>query len=406
MLREKFSPICFLSALGAGGLSVSFYIYLMFIIPHVGVPMTTFDFFYPVMLKGDWLSCVGALSVTGIVYFAWLHFKLLVWNLRQYALYKTTPVYQELVASNAEVTLMSIPLTLSMTINVCFVLGALFVPGLWSVVEYMFPFAIIGFLTCGYYALKIFMVYFSRLIINGDFDFANNNNLSQMISIFAFSMIAVGLAAPGAMSQYLAVNAIGIFFAIFFSAISILLLLIKMIFGFKNIFEHGISKEASPSLWIVIPILTLLGITYIRISFGLDHHFDQKMVHASLFTFTSLVLSLQLIFGLIGYKVMKHIGYFEEFIHSEKRSSISFALICPGVAFMVFGMFFIHVGLIPNNVLSVNSLAYFLVILPFIFVQYRTIVYFIKLKQKFFNLVAHEGLNLAIFSSKKSYKSK
>ena len=385
MLREKFSPICFLSALGAGGLSVSFYIYLMFMIPHRGVPMTTFDFWYPTVLKGNWLSVVSVVCAIGIVYFAVLHFKLLWWNIQQFKIYKQSPAYQVMATSNAEVTLLTIPLTFSMTINVCFVLGALFVPKLWSVVEYLFPFAILGFLVAGAYALKIFMDYFSRLIIKGDFDFANNNNLSQMISIFAFAMVAVGLAAPGAMSQHLVVNAIGIFAAIFFSAIAVLLLLIKLIFGFQNIFQHGIAKEASPSLWIMIPILTLLGITYIRISFGLDHHFDQKLANSSLFTFTSLVFSLQLIFGLIGYKVMKHIGYFEEFIESSNRSPVSFALICPGVALMVFGMFFIHVGLVPNKVLEVNTLSYFLVMTPFMYVQYITIIYFFKLKRKFFS---------------------
>ena len=384
MLREKFSPICFLSSLGAGGLSVSFFMYLMFMIPHKGVPMTTFEFFYPALVKGDWLSFVSALSAIAILVFAYFHFTLLVWNIKQFNLYKKTPAYTQMRTSNAEVTLMAIPLTLSMSINVCFVLGALFVPKLWSVVEYLFPLAIMGFGIAGYYALQLFIRYFSRLIIKGDFDFTSNNNLSQMISIFTFSMIAVGFAAPGAMSQYLAVNAIGIFAAIFFSMIALLLLFIKLIFGFNTILKQGISTEASPTLWIMIPILTLLGITYIRISFGLDHHFDQKLVSSSLFTFTSAILSLEVIFGIIGYKVMKEIGYFEEFVESENRSPVSFALICPGVALMVFGIFFIHFGLHANGVVEQNSLVYFIVMLPFVFIQYKTVRYFFKLKKKFF----------------------
>ena len=384
MLREKFTPICFLSSLGAGGLSVSFFMYLMFMIPHKGIPMTTFEFFYPALVKGDWLSFVSALSAIAILVFAYFHFTLLVWNIKQFNLYKKTPAYTQMRSSNAEVTLMAIPLTLSMSINVCFVLGALFVPKLWSVVEYLFPLAIMGFGIAGYYALQLFIRYFSRLIIKGDFDFASNNNLSQMISIFTFSMIAVGFAAPGAMSQYLAVNAIGIFAAIFFSMIALLLLFIKLIFGFNTILKQGISKEASPTLWIMIPILTLLGITYIRISFGLDHHFDQKLLSSSLFTFTSAILSLEVIFGIIGYKVMKEIGYFEEFVESENRSPVSFALICPGVALMVFGMFFIHFGLHANGVVEKNSLVYFIVMLPFVFIQYKTVRYFFKLKKKFF----------------------
>ncbi len=382
MLKEKYSPLYFLSALGAGGLSVSFFMYLMFLVPHKGTPMATFDFVYPVLLNGTWLSFVSAFSIVFIIGFAVLHFKLLIWNIKQYKAFKETDAYKTLVNSNGEVTLMALPLTFAMTINVCFVLGALFVPGLWDIVEYLFPGALLGFAVVGYYSIKIFMVYFSRLITTGDFDFEKNNNLSQMISIFAFSMVAVGFAAPGAMSHYIQINAIGIFGAIFFGAIALLLLTIKLILGFKGMFKYGINSEASPSLWIIIPILTLLGITLIRISFGFDHHFDQPLANASLFTLTSFVISLQIIFGMLGYSVMKKLGYFEEYIESDKKSAVSFALICPGVAFMVFGIFFINMGLVLNGIIDKYSIAYLLFHLPFIFIQYKTIVLFFKLKNK------------------------
>lgn len=383
LLKKKYSPMYFLAALGAGGLSVSFFMYLMFLVPHPNTPMATYDQVFPALLKGDWLSFIIAFALVFILAFAALHFKLLFWNIKQFKAFKRTESYDVLVNSNAEVTLMAVPLTFAMTINVCFVIGAVFVPGLWSIVEYLFPGAILGFAVAGYFAIKIFMEYFSRLLTTGDFDFTKNNNLSQMISIFAFSMIAVGFAAPGAMSHNIAVNAIGIFCSIFFAAISIMLIVIKLILGFKNMFEHGIGNEASPSLWIMIPILTLLGITFIRIGFGLNHHFEHPLHNASLFTWTSLILALQLIFGMLGFFVMRRIGYFEEFIHGEKKSPGSFALICPGVAFMVFGFFFVNMGLTFNGVVSKYSVGYFILLLPFIFVQYKTVIYFFKLKAKF-----------------------
>ncbi|MEA3290090.1 MAG: hypothetical protein U9Q04_07920, partial [Campylobacterota bacterium] len=94
-------------------------------------------------------------------------------------------------------------------------------------------------------------------------------------------------------------------------------------------------------------------------------------------------LALQLIFGMLGFSVMKKLGYFEEFVIGEKKSPVSFALICPGVAFMVFGMFFINMGLVMNGVVDKYSIAYFVLMLPFMFVQYRTIQYFFRLKNKF-----------------------
>lgn len=382
-LREKFSPTCFLSALGAGGLSVSFFMYLMFLVPHPNTPMATYDFIMPVLLKGDWLSFVISFSLVFIIAFAFFHFKLLLWNTKQYNLYKKTKAYEDLKNSNAQITLMTLPLTYTMTINVCFVLGAVFVPGLWSFVEYLFPFALLGFITTGYFALKIFFEYFSRLLTKGDFDFSKNNNLSQMISIFALAMVAVGFAAPGAMSHNIVINSIGLFFSIFFASLSILLILIKITLGFKNMFEKGLNLEASPSIWIIIPILTLLGIAFIRISFGLEHHYSSPVERTSLFILTSVILSLQIIFGILGYMVMKQIGYFEKYIESGEKSAISFALICPGVAFFVFGMFFINFGLTYNEIISKYSMAYFILMIPFIYIQIKTIIYFFKLYKKF-----------------------
>ena len=383
ILREKFSPTCFLSALGAGGLSVSFFMYLMFLVPHPTTPMATYDYIMPALLKADWLSFVISFSLVFIIAFAFLHFKLLIWNTKQYNLYKKTDAYKSLINSNAQISLMTLPLTYAMTINVCFVLGAVFIPGLWGVVEFLFPFALIGFIIVGYFALKIFFEYFSRLLTTGDFDFTKNNNLSQMISIFALSMIAVGFAAPGAMSHNIIVNSIGIFGALFFASLAILLMLIKLTIGFKSMLEQGLNLEAAPSIWIIIPILTLLGITFIRVSFGLDHNYNTPLNKSSLFVFTSFVLSLQIIFGILGYMVMKKIGYFEKFIESNDKSALSFALICPGVAFFVFGMFFVNFGLSFNEIVAKYSIAYFILMIPFIYIQIKTVIYFFKLYKKF-----------------------
>ena len=383
ILREKFSPMCFLSSLGAGGLGVSFFMYLMFLVPHPNSPMATYDFIMPALLKGDWLSFVTSFSLVFIIAFTFLHFKLLFWNTKQFLLYKKSKAYKELLSSNSQITLMILPLTYAMTINVCFILGAVFVPGLWGVVEYLFPFALLGFVVVGFFALKIFFEYFSRLLIKGDFDFSKNNNLSQMISIFSLSMIAVGFAAPGAMSHNLVVNSIGIFGALFFASLSLLLIFIKFTIGFKSMFEQGLNLEAAPSIWIVIPILTLLGITFIRISFGLEHNYDTPLNKSSLFVFTSIIVSLQIIFGILGYMLMKKMGYFEKYIESTNKSSISFALICPGVAFFVFGMFFVNFGLAYNGIILKYSIAYFVLMLPFIYIQIKTIIYFFKLYKKF-----------------------
>lgn len=393
-LGEQYNPLFFLAALGAGGLAASFFMYPMFMIKHPDTPMVTFNHLWPVLTGGNWLaSGLLALDLLAILFFSFLHFRLLAWNFREYRAFRRTPAFERLKNSNAEVSLMAIPLTLAMTINVFFILGASFVPNLWSVVEYLFPGAILGFLAVGIYALRILGDYFTRLFTRGDFDFTQNNNLSQMVAIFALAMVAVGLAAPGAMSHHIETNAVAIALSIFFATVAIILGLIKLVLGFKSILEHGIAEAASPSLWIIIPIFTLLGITFIRLTFGLHHGFETPLSQPGLFVLTAIILSLEILFGFIGYKVMKSLGYFRDYIHGDKGNAGTFSLICPGVAFFVFGVFFLTFGLVKNGLVGHLSPMYFVFLAPFMLVQFITVRTLFKLTRKV--LFAKPGLQPA-----------
>lgn len=381
-LAQNYNPLYFLAALGAGGLAVSFFLYPMFLIKHPDTPMVTFNHLWPILTDGNLLSAaLLALDLLVILFFAVLHIRLLAWNIREYRLFRQTEAFTRLMGSNAEISLMAIPLTLAMTINVMFVLGALFVPNLWSVVEWLFPGALVGFMAVGVYAMRILVTYFARVLAEGGVDFASNNSLAPMIAIFALAMIAVGLAAPAAMSQIQTVQVISIVLSLFFFSAAALLAVIKLVLGFKAMMEHGISEAASPSLWIIIPILTLLGITWIRLSHGLHHGFDAHGSPSSLFVLTATVLSTQILFGLIGWAVMKRLGYFRDYVRGDKGNAGTFALICPGVAFFVFGLFFITVGLVQTGVVTHLSPLYFLLMAPFVLVQLKTVQVMFTLKR-------------------------
>ena len=347
---------------------------------HKGVPMATFDQVYPALMKGDWLSVVTGISLIFVVLFALLHIKLLLWNMKQFSVYKQTEAYRTMKDSNNEVQLFAIPLTLAMTINVFFIVFALFVPHLWDYVEYLFPGALLAFVVAGFFVLKIFAEYLSRLLAHGDFDFGQNNSLAQMLSVFAFTMVGVGFAAPAAMSKTLAVNAIGAFGSIFFISAAVLLLLIKLVLGFKSMFRDGIAPEATPTLWIIIPILTLIGISLVRLFFGFEHRFHAEMPKTDMFALTSVIISLQILFGLLGYAVMKRVKYFKTYVFGDKQSVASLALICPGVAFTVFYLFLIQYGFVFTGVVTKFSVAYFILTVPILYIHYKTVYYFFKLK--------------------------
>ncbi len=382
--RPAYNPIYWLAALGPGGLAVSFFVYANFMVPHKGTPMLTFDHAYPALMHGGpmaWLiGAVYVLFVIATVY----HIKLLAWNIKEFLAYRKTEAYEAMRTSNNEVQLFAIPLTLAMTVNVLFIFGALFVPHLWHYVEYMFPGAIIAFSILGYYVSKIFLEYFGRILAHGEFDLANNNSLAQMLSIFAYVMVGVGFSASAAMSKTLWVEVAGNIGAIFFSSIAILLILIKLILGFKSMFESGIAPEGTPSMWIMIPILTLLGITFIRLDLGFEHHFGSEVPPTSLFYLSAFIFSWQVLFGKLGYTIMRRNKYFRTFVHwkyGKNQSVVSLSLICPGVASVVFYLFFLHFGLVHTHMLDKFSIAYFALLLPALYVHYKTIYYFFKVKK-------------------------
>lgn len=381
-LKENYTPLYFLSSLGAGGLSVSFFMYLQFMLPHK-TPIFTFADLTNILDKAHGLSkTLVYLSLVGIIVFGIIHFFLLAWNLREFALFRKTEPFKKMQTSSGAMALMAVPLTLAMTLNVLLIFGAVFLPNLWPNIEAFFLPSIIGFLLVGILSLHYFGKYTVWAVINGDASFVNSNNLGHMLSIFTFAMISVGFAASGAMSHNIVINGAGIFFAIMFLFMAFIVAMVKYVLGFKAILEKGISIEASPSLWITIPFLTLSGITMIRLFFGLGHHFDSEISYSIVFVITASIIAIQVLTGLFGYVVMHKNGYFKEYVKGQGKSVGSLSLICPGVAFFVFGMFFVHFGIVKNEIFEKASIGYFILLAPFVLVQIRTVIAYFRLGKK------------------------
>ena len=382
-LKEKYSPLYFLSALGSGGIAITFFMYLVFMTSHKGLPIPTFDTLMSfIMTSSSAVSALVIFAMAMIAIFTIMHLYLLFWNIKEYNLFKKTDTYTKLKESNAEVQLMALPLTFGMTVNVLFIVGAVFVPNLWTIVEYLFPIALVAFVIIGYYAVRIFFEYSVRVLTKGSFDTTKNNNLSQMLGVFAFAMIGVGFTASAAMSHNIITSSFAMILAILFLSITSIFAIIKIITGFHSMLEHGMDKETSVSLWIVIPIMTLIGIAIYRLTMAGHHNFGSEISYISNMVWFSFIVSTQLLFALLGYGVMKKMGYFSSFLSGEDKSPASYALVCPGVSGVVMGFFFIHKGLIAAGVLSLFSIGYFALLIPLVLLQYKTIATFFKLNNK------------------------
>jgi hypothetical protein len=360
---DSYAPLYFLASLGAGGLAVSFFMYLMFWVPHPGRPVPIFEDILAAFQSGSVpLQVAIAVAVVGIAIFAFLNVKLLVWNLSSLSKFRQTEAYEKLRNSNAETTLLAAPLAMAMTVNALFIVGLVYVPKLWTIVEYLFPMAIIAFVLIGIWALRTIGDFLGRVLTKGGvFDVTAHNSFAQLMPAFALAMVGVGLAAPAAMSTNTLTVGASVVLSTFFGFASILYTVVAAVTAFNSMLHYGTAKEAGPTLMVIVPIMTVLGILFLRQDHGLHVTFDVHAAAGETMVFLARMLTVQVVFLLLGMLVLRRQGYFADFVMGPKTSPGSYALVCPGVALSVMIHFFVNKGLVAAGVIDKFSVGYWAV---------------------------------------------
>ncbi|MCA0042322.1 TsoY family (seleno)protein [Celeribacter litoreus] len=382
---DRYVPTYFLASLGAGGLSVTFFMYLMFWIPHPGRPVPIFEDIAAAWANGSAPLKFGiAVAMIGIAVFVFLNLKALVWNISAYRAFKKTANYESLRCSNAESTMLAMPLALAMAVNGLFIAGLVFVPKLWTVVEYLFPLALIAFALIGWQALSIIGDFLGRVLSKGGvFDVTAHNSFAQMLPAFALAMIGVGMAAPAAMSHQPWIVGTSLVMSTFFAVASLVYAAVALVTAFNSMLHYGTHEEAGPTLMIVIPIVTILSILLMRQDHGL-HTFNGHTDVAGTLMFLARMVSLQVVFLGLGLVVLKRQGYFKDFVFGSKLSPGSYALVCPGVALSVLLHFFVNKGLVGAGVIEKFGTTYWVVSAIAIAFQFAVIALVFRLNSQHF----------------------
>ena len=367
---DTYSPLYFLASLGAGGLAVTFFMYLFFWVPHPDQPVPVFEDVAAAFAAGNIAQQIAiVIAYAGIAVFAFLNLKLLFWNITAYRRFANTDRFTEFRTSNAETQLLAMPLAIAMSINVGFIIGMAFVPGLWSIVEYLFPMALVAFALTGWLAFRLIADFLGRVLTSGgEYDMTAHNSFAQLLPAFALSMVGVGFAAPAAMSTVPLVAGIAMIGSTFFGVAALLYAVVAAITGFNSMLHHGTAKEAGPTLLVVVPIMTVLGILFMRQDYGMQATFGAQADKIDTLIFLSRLLSVQVVFLLLGMLVLRRQGYFKQFIFGAENSPGAYALVCPGVAMSVMLHFWMNKGLVANGLLEKFSTGYWLVaLLPLAF---------------------------------------
>jgi len=384
---NSWSPLHFLAALGAGGMSVAFLMMLMFWVPHPNRSMPAYEYLVAHAAQGG-IGEVLVYAVSAIIAFLLItHFRLMYFNFKQYKMAKADGRIDKILGTNAHTQLLAMPLASAMSINGLFIAGSLFIPGLWEVAEYLFPLAVLGFAVLGYWALKLYFGFIAAVFHKKSFKKEMNGSLAQMLPAFTFGMIAVGFAATVVFSHNLGLVTFAMAASIFFLVATALVALLKLVIGFNDLFEHGATPMALPTLWVLIPTITVSGIAVLRLDHGLTHTLLENVQAGNHLVFLTTLFSLQVFIGLMGYAVMRRMGYFQQLVASTKNdingSPVAFALICPGVAITVMSYFFMNLALVNNGLLVKFSVSYFAMLTPVTIIQLLTVwVLFRLLKQQ------------------------
>lgn len=357
---DTWSPLYFLASLGAGGLAVTFFMYLMFWVPHPGQPVPVFEDIMAAFIGGGLpMKAAIVVAVTGIAGFAFLNIKMLVWNLSRYFEFKKTESYTKLVNSNGETQLLAMPLALAMSVNAGFIIGLVFVPGLWSVVEYLFPFAMIAFALIALLAFRQIGDFLGRVLSEGGvFDVTANNSFAQLLPAFALAMTAVGMAAPAAMSTVALTVGLSLIASILLGTIAGLYAVVAAIVAFNSMLHHGTAKESAPTLMVVVPILTVLGIMALRQEHGLHTTFEAHGGAADNLLLTTTILAIQGVFLALGLLVLRRQKYADNYLRGDDNSAGAYALVCPGVALSVMLHFWVNKGLVGAGIIAKFGVAY------------------------------------------------
>ncbi|MEP2715976.1 hypothetical protein [Pseudophaeobacter sp.] len=384
--EQNYSPLYFLASLGAGGLAVTFFMYLMFWVPHPGQPVPVFEDLIAVLQNGSTpLKAAVVIAIAGIAVFVFLNVKLLLWNFATLSRFKKTDAYRTLRQTNGETTLLAGPLATAMTINGGFIVGLVFVPQLWSVVEYLFPAAMVAFVLVGIWAFRLIGHFLGRVLAEGGaFDMTAHNSFAQLLPAFALSMVAVGLSAPAAMSGNTVVVGTSLVLSTFFGITAMLYATYASVTAFSAMLMHGTAREAGPTLMVIVPLLTVLGIMMLRQNHGLHAAFDVHGAPAETLMLLARILTVQIVFLLLGTLVMLRQNYFGDFVFGSKLSPGSYALVCPGVALSVMLHFFINKGLTGAHVIDKFSLAYWVLIAVALASQWAMIALVLRLNQQHF----------------------
>ncbi|MBN2341166.1 MAG: hypothetical protein JXX29_07530 [Deltaproteobacteria bacterium] len=339
----QFNPLKFLAALGAGGISVMPFAFFQFT-HHSGKGLISFSQVghgsLPFWKEGLFYGMEGIMVV-----FALLHFFLTARFMGGLLPWMKTQSYKQFLQDPLKNASILAPfISFGMTFNVFIASVRFFVPAMSENLQVLMMPALIAWAIL-WLALLRMEIKLLGISFAQSFD-VSKINFGWLLHPFALGMITVTGTGIAAMSKDADIAHISAFMSAVSGSMGVFLLTVKTVAIFKSHFSaEGLpDKQFLPSLLIVIPNITLYGISGFRLVHYMDNQFG---THLHWLAQVIVVLSFAFEVWYMAFGISMLRSYFKKHFFNQEFHVSQWGLICPFVAFAVLGSFFYKV-FVPN----------------------------------------------------------
>ncbi|MBT4334363.1 hypothetical protein HOD61_00935 [archaeon] len=363
---EKFNPLIFLMALGAGGISVIPFAFFQYTTENVKGLITMSQ-----MGHGS-LSLIKELLFRSLEFamavFAIIHIVLMISLFRRFNKWKKTDAYKDMLNDPLKNTALLAPfIAIIMTLNVFIGPVRFFIQ---SFADNLQSFMLPALIAWGivWIALMKFDIKLLKIAFEKDFDIGKIS-FGWLLHPFALSMLTVTGTGIAALAKNASIAHAAAFMSMISGTMAAFLLTVKLISIFKSHYAaKGLpERQFLPSFLIVIPNITLLAISAFRIGHYLEHNFAMQMGPYYLLVMT-LAFAFETWYMLFGLSLLK--DYFTKYFFKKEFYVSQWGLVCPVVAYAVLGSFvykvFVPSVLLYLTILGTTLVAILLFIILFI----------------------------------------
>ena len=334
--QKQFSPLLFLAALGAGGISVIPFAFLQYTY-HTGKGLVTYNDIMHSTLSAGQEILFRVLEVVMIV-FAIIHVALLVKYVKRMIPWMKTRTFKEVFHNPLKNSTLVAPfIAIAMFLNVIIGPARFFIP---MISENFQTLMLPALIVWGIIVVTLLLVETKLLTISFTKGYdIEKINFGWLLHPFALGMVSVTGTGIAAMAKDSSIAHTAAFFSTITGIMGLFLLTVKLLVLFQRHFKmKGLpEKQFLPSFLIVIPNITLYAIAAFRFGHYLEHQFSFHLGGAYFFIVIMMAFAFEVWYLLFGLGLLRN--YFKKQYFKKEFYPSQWGLVCPFVAFAVLGSF-------------------------------------------------------------------